>query len=291
MRGLDLALPAGMNAYAYVIVGIFGIGLAGACAGSSSTNVGGAGSGLCASSCGSRQCDPTLGCVDCTSDAQCGGGDKFCITGKCEACRTNADCGVSAPACWPGDHQCHASCAVAGAQACPGNARICDQPSGQCVGCKAATDCAAPNAVCSAVSGQCVQCAINTDCPASAPTCLATGRCAQCLSNADCGGSTPICDTEELKCRAGCTSDAMCAAPHPRCDTHAGSCVQCSTGADCSTAAPLCNPDGACTLCLVDKDCMGTPSTPYCRSAQACVQCLTKDQCTGGQKCQDGACR
>ncbi len=282
-----------MKAIVYAMVGMFGLGLAGACGGSSATTVGGGpGAGLCgAAKCGSRQCDPTLGCVDCTSDAQCGGGSKFCITGKCESCRTNVDCGVSAPACWPNDHTCHASCAAPGAQACPGDAKLCDTATGQCLGCRTMTDCSPPDAICSAVTAQCVQCAVNKDCPASAPTCLATGRCAQCLSNTDCSGSTPICDLQELKCRSGCTSDATCAAPTAHCNIAHNACVQCNTGADCAAPAPLCNLDGACTACLVDKDCMGTPATPYCRDAQACVQCIDKSQCMSGQKCQNGACR
>lgn len=275
------------------MVGAFAVGIAGACGGSTGSNTGGTSSGLCAnaSSCKSGKCDPTLGCVDCTTDAECGGGNKFCIIGKCEACRTNTDCGVSAPSCWPGDHACHASCAVAGAAACPKDAHICDMPSGQCVGCKAATDCAAPNALCNATTAQCVQCAVNSDCAASAPICLGTGHCAQCLSSADCGGATPVCDTEELRCRAGCTADSMCAAPNPRCNLARSSCVQCGTGADCGIGAPLCNPDGACTICLADKDCAGTPTTPFCRDAKSCVQCIDKSQCASGQKCQDGACR
>src|SRR4029079_12041160 len=125
----------------------------------------GGGSALCGpngtNACnGGQQCDATLGCVECTTDPNCPATAPFCITGKCEACRTNADCGTGAtPACWPGDHKCHAACV--GNASCPKEASLCTVATGICVGCNLATDCPATASICHAGTQQCVQCEAN----------------------------------------------------------------------------------------------------------------------------------
>ena len=207
--------------------------------------------------CGKKQCDPTLGCVDCTVDTDCTGAAKLCILGRCEACRANTDCGAAEPACWPSDHKCHASCATPGGSAaaiCSNDKRICDAPSRQCLGCKSSTDCSPNATVCSSTTHECVQCAANTDCPVSAPRCLArVGRCAQCTSNSDCGAAAPICDPDDFRCKAGCTSDGQC-----------------------SGATPKCNKTGKCAACVSDAQCSGT--TPYCVN-ERCLTCRDENAC------------
>ena len=211
-----------------------------ACGGSSG---GSTGSGLCGpNACGGGQtCDPTIGCVQCTTDAQCGASDKFCVLGDCVACRTNADCGASAPACWSGDHKCHASCTGATPTACPKNAPECDPATGACTECLRDGDCAAPAPFCNAQLASCVACRTSTDCSASAPICLATGQCIQCISDSDCGGSTPICDTGDRRCRAGCLSNANCSGDQPICDVTRAECVACTSNVACPPATPFCN--------------------------------------------------
>src|ERR1700687_2498672 len=97
------------------------IGLAAACGGSSGSTLGGAGGPAGGSAgCGpngtnacqpNQQCDPTLGCVECTSDSQCPAISRFCQAGSCVVCRRDADCSSGAtPACWPADHTCHPAC-------------------------------------------------------------------------------------------------------------------------------------------------------------------------------------
>src|SRR5579859_5241080 len=95
-------------------ISIAAFALIASCGGSSGAGVGGGGPGsaLCGPNgthqCGGRQCDPTLGCVECTvGGTQCAASDPFCVQGACVACRTNADCGAGASSCWPQNHTCH----------------------------------------------------------------------------------------------------------------------------------------------------------------------------------------
>src|SRR5262245_26659218 len=91
------------------------VGIVAACGGSNGTTVEttGGGGALCGpngtNACGARKCDANLGCVECLADADCPAAERACITGRCEVCRTNAECGATSPtpACWPGDHKCH----------------------------------------------------------------------------------------------------------------------------------------------------------------------------------------
>ena len=145
------------------------VALAIACGGSDSTIP--PGGGLCPTTgCGAgKTCDATLGCVECTTDLNCGGTTKFCVLGRCESCRTNADCGTAEPACFPKDHKCHAAC-TSNAN-CPGDAPICNVNTGVCVGCNVAADCngVSGKPLCNATTQQCVECATSANCPASAP--------------------------------------------------------------------------------------------------------------------------
>jgi hypothetical protein len=209
--------------------------LAAACGGSNGNgSVIGAGSVCANASACPQKCDPNLGCVECLSDADCGGAQKFCVTGACVACRGNQDCGVSAPACWPGDHTCHESCSAPGTTGCRNVAPYCNSGTGACEQCRTSADCAQGAPICNTATQQCGECTTNADCPASRPRCLGTGVCRQCLFNSDCSGATPVCQTDLLICIAGCSSDANCKSPTPRCDTTRAFCVPCLTAADCA---------------------------------------------------------
>lgn len=276
--------------FAYLFASSTLVALAIACGGSDATTPQG---GLCPTAgCGAgRTCDPTLGCVECTTDLNCGGANKFCVLGRCEACRSNADCGTAAPACWPKDHQCHPACTGPGD--CSGDTPICNTNTGACVGCNVAADCNGVNGkpVCNPTTQQCVECATSANCPASAPQCNGRGNCIQCFSNADCGGTTPICDVGEGKCRAGCTSDLACGGSTPKCDIARSRCVQCLGPAECSGGTtPLCDTDkGRCTACLTNANCVAP--TAFCKDAAQCVQCLKDPDCpVNTPKCDKNAC-
>ncbi|MGH7269820.1 MAG: hypothetical protein ACREJ3_05255, partial [Polyangiaceae bacterium] len=231
-----------------------------ACGGSSSNGSGvlfgdagpGGGSAICGpngtNTCRiNQQCDSVLGCVDCTSNAQCPASSPACLQGACVQCITNANCGTgTTPACYPATHTCHAACTSA--QQCQqrgqgGNqAPLCDANTGACVGCNSGSDCPVSAKICDRTTQQCVQCATNADCGAGQPRCLQPdGRCVACLSNADCGTAAPVCDPQDFTCRQGCTADSQCAAGQPRCDAASARCVQCLTSADCAgTSTPTC---------------------------------------------------
>jgi len=221
-----------------------------------------------------KQCDVTLGCVDCVTDSQCPAAARFCLQGSCVACESNTDCGTgTTPACFPGTHTCHAACTT-NAQCTGRAATICDTAAGVCVGCNTATDCPAAAKVCGATTETCVECAGNSDCPAAAPRCLASnGTCVECVGNSDCGTSAPVCSPETFMCRAGCTADSQCAAAAPHCDTATSTCVQCTADANCAgTATPFCSTGpalgggggmaGRCVQCDTDTQCSG--ATPRC---------------------------
>jgi hypothetical protein len=259
-----------------------------------------------AAGCGNgRKCDPALGCVECTVDGDCtaAGRDPFCILGRCEACRTNADCGVAAPACFPGDHQCHASCAVDGGTNCQNgngnnnNATICDPATGACIGCNGPTDCPATDPICEPTTKSCVSCTKNTDCPAARPRCrIPRFECVECVVSADCGANR-VCNGDG-RCETACTTNQQCTNPNaPKCNVATGDCVQCSAPTDCTAIPnrPICGTQGdragRCVQCATNTDC-GDGGTPFCDKEGQCAQCLKKQDCPGANaECDNGQCK
>ncbi|HEY8078398.1 MAG TPA: hypothetical protein VIF62_29920, partial [Labilithrix sp.] len=234
--------------------------------------------------CAPRKCDPNLGCVQCAIDTDCtaAGADPFCILGRCEACRTNADCGVAAPACFPADHRCHRSCTGDAAVTCPNDLPICDATTGACVGCKTNTDCPATAPICEPATKTCGECAASSDCPAAKPRCdLTAFVCVQCVTSVDCPAGQ-ACNAAG-RCVVACTSDTQCSTPTPKCNTTVGSCVECLANPDCTNASTSkCDPlRDRCVQCLVNADCDADAATPFCADANGqknvCVQCK-KDQ-------------
>jgi hypothetical protein len=277
-RAGSLALP-----WVFVLVVL-------ACGGGSGGRIGG--SAVCGVN-GTNQCDPsqvcdfTLGCVDCTIDVSCPAAAPHCLEGSCVTCISNADCSGATPTCWSSDYQCHMACTSS--MMCPQNAQLCT-PTGACVGCTTASDCAADAKLCDTATQQCVECQTSGDCPTSAPFCLLReGKCAQCLSNADCGTAAAICDPDGFTCRPGCTDNAGCSTAAPYCDTITSSCVECLTSAQCAgTATPICDPGGRCVLCAADTDC--PMASPFCQMS-ICVQCRNKHDCPASTPtCMAGTC-
>lgn len=258
-----------------------------------------------ATACGAgRKCDPALGCVECAADGDCAaaGKDPFCILGRCEACRTNTDCGVAAPVCFPSDHRCHASCLVDGGSRCGQQSAeklpLCDQTTGACVGCLAPTDCPATAPICEPTTKTCVSCTKNTDCPVARPKCeVPRFECVQCLVNTDCPQGQ-ACDNEN-RCVPSCTADTQCTGANaPKCNTTTGRCQQCLGPADCTSVPnrPLCGTGGGdragrCVQCNTNTDC-GDGGTPFCGKDSTCVQCLKKTDCPGvNAQCDNGQCK
>src|SRR5262249_13587828 len=155
MRGRRSARPAAAAAIIAVLV---------ACSGNAakpqpgSVLCGANGSNQCPHG---QQCDASLGCVECTTNADCSQANPVCITGigSCAECLQNGACPAAPPACWPGDAACHRACNTN--DACPPEASICDASSGVgvCVGCRTSNDCGGPLRICDTTTKQCVQCA------------------------------------------------------------------------------------------------------------------------------------
>jgi hypothetical protein len=148
--------------------------------------------------CGSLStCDPKLGCVECRSDDDCPIAAARCLLGACVGCRPGkTDC-PEGSACSVADFECHPRCVGPGE--CSG-ATICDETSGECVGCLGDHACAGMK--CSPDKRDCVECIDDESCPSSRPRCrIATGACVGCRSNDDCGVSAPFCDPVDFSCR------------------------------------------------------------------------------------------
>lgn len=263
---------------------------------SDSTTTGGACDPASAAACGGRKCDRDLGCVECLADGDCtaAGRDPFCILGRCEACRTNADCGVAQPVCLPADHRCGSSCVGDGAVTCRGETPLCNTTTGACVGCKAATDCPATAPICEPTTSQCVACTQSSQCPAARPKCdLGRFECVSCIVTSDCpAGQT--CDGEG-RCIVKCTSDGQCTNPdRPKCNLTTGACAECLDSTQCSSkpSTPICDTGrgGRCVECVTNAHC-GDGGTPFCKDSE-CVQCRNDNDCAGGvtDKCEKGAC-
>lgn len=113
------------------------------------------------------------------------------------------------------------------AMGCPDD-RVCDDSSGECVGCLDAADCTDPTApVCR--QNTCTGCESDDDCTDAATSyCAADGSCVACTSDEHCTDETPFCD-------------------------ESNTCVRCTASSDCPTTAPACA-GGTCQTCS-DVEC------------------------------------
>jgi hypothetical protein len=234
-------------------------------------------------------CDSNLGCVQCRTNADCPpNGGRVCVLGQCAACAVNGDCGTG-EACFPANHTCQTAC-TANAD-CPQigapNARLCNTPSGACVGCLTSADCTDPALpVCEPQRGQCGDCASRLDCSVSRPACdLQTARCVVCLVDGDCGAGYAC--RQDHECQALCTGNADCAGTpnRPLCNVPTGACVECLAAADCAQGTPVCNPTNhQCVGCAANTDCPVT--APICSTTGQCEQCTVNADCPadGGRR-------
>ncbi len=130
-------------------------------------------SGSCVSS--GNPCPPsapiciesTNRCVECTSDAHCGGATPYCVGNKCVACRATSDCPASSCGAWG---------------ACGGFSSTCDQTGTQSRTC---TDYACVSNVCqSSTRTETQNCMRITECQSCAPGSICLGGI--CRSGAFC---------------------------------------------------------------------------------------------------------
>jgi Cys-rich repeat protein len=124
-------------------------------------------------------CDPDrLKCVDCLSASDCGIASPFCITGDCEECIQNTDCGAGQVC--DDDLECRAFCDA--------DAQCTDGDRGHCI----------------VETGACVECVEDLHCDFDADkTVCIVDQCEECRVNEDCPPDNPICDTENNECGGG----------------------------------------------------------------------------------------
>jgi hypothetical protein len=172
-------------------------------------------------------------CVQCISDADCGGPDSGKI------CDADA-------------FQCKDGCRGLGGNGCPSGS-VCSSVSvavGTCVECVGDLDCGGITSgkVCDVDLNTCVTgcrgeggngCPDGSVCTSSSAK---VGTCVQCLDDADCGSATSgkVCDVPSKTCKDGCygeggngcPADSVCTSS----DSSLGKCVQCLKDADCGAA-------------------------------------------------------
>jgi len=136
---------------------------------------------------------------------------------------------------------------------CGGETPVCDEASGDCVGCLENSDCTAPEAgLCDPDTRTCVACRVDADCPDPA---------------------MPRCDPGSLTCGA-CSGDGSCArfGDTPACGPDGG-CVQCVPGTPEEERA-ACDDDScdAETFTCTDTPVGSVPRCGACRSDTECQQ-------------------
>jgi hypothetical protein len=226
----------------------------------------------CATS-GGKVCDGQGGCVECVSQADCGGG-LACVNNACNSCldhkkdgtETDVDCG--GPSCLP----CAASkaCKVSSdclSSVCSGAPAVCQAPScgdGVRNGLETDVDCGGD---CPSGCGATRGCAVDADCAGGA--CVANcadGERDQDETGVDCGGGCAPCGDG-----GGCVVAVDCQSR------------VCTAGA-CAPPAATCG-NGAKDGAESDVDC-GGPSCAGCAVGGACG---AGADCAGG-RCVAGAC-
>ena len=238
-------------------------------------------------------CGDTGACNPC-SDGDCPEGLVCDPSGACLECRNGQDredCPVEAPICGS-DNTCRGCDSNPECELRNPNSDLCDDDTGQCVGCADADDCGGETPICE--DGLCVACdadADNCDEVDDGLVCADSGACVECLDNNQCDGETPICG-DDAACEA-CRVDTECAALEagtPLCNLDVGDCRQCLTSDDCGDETPICNDAGFCQACgesggdaaCNDKD----PALAACGESGECVECRVGESlqfCSGGE--------
>lgn len=211
------------------------------------------------------RCDPfTKLCVKCAWNDECSGPDHpgpLChvATGQCTTCASD----FGAPG---GPTTCLADfplCLTA-----PMNG----EPVGVCGRCTSSADCVNPagktthhGTMCDPGTGACGKCDgdrgvswTHYGCIEEAtPTCRPDGACGKCTSDADCTNPTG----KKIHAFSRCNvATGVCEGPPadvPKCDGDMGTSTTANACAD--PAAAVCRPDGMCTKCVSDADCLNPP--------------------------------
>lgn len=198
----------------------------------------------------------TYTCVECTSDAQCGGRRCDPTTNTCTGCIED--------------------------RACP-SGQVCDKLSYTCVECNRDEDCP-PDEVCAPEIKQCRECNEDSECERGKS--CSNHQCVTCSTNDSCAGNSCNCCPTGTQCAAPtpgaspscveCTTDSQCA-DGKKCDSINGRCVD---------AIAECNTSDRC-----GSQCVKCPSErPLCLDGQVCVACRNDLECASGQFCLSGEC-
>jgi len=203
-------------------------------------------------------------CAACTLDAQCKSKNASLpacqADGRCVQCMSNASCGGATPVCDTTTNTCVQCTSAAN---CSGATPMCGS-NNKCQACAGDSDCGAlndPTRTACAASGACVQCTASnsTQCSGTTAVCnTATNKCVQCLASTSCSGATPVCATATNTCR-GCSAASDCVtlgiAGHLACGS-GGACVQCTDNTTCSGVTPICaTATNTCRACTADSEC------------------------------------
>ncbi|MCK6509928.1 hypothetical protein L6R29_08190 [Myxococcota bacterium] len=217
----------------------------------------------------------SLGCItiiaECLEDTNCPAARKFCIAGRCRACRNDKDCEAGQYcafwACQPDPRGSFATC---GDSVCDPreNCRTCPADCGAC------TSASCGNQRCD-VGEDCKTCP--SDCGPCAQTCndkicQSTETCKTCPD--DCGKCKEQCGNAVCEQNEDCT---ICEADCGKCATSCGN-AKCELSENCQTCPQDC---GKCsdncgdTICQDNEDCKNCP--------QDCGKCATS---CGNAKCE-----
>jgi hypothetical protein len=263
-------------------------------------------------------------CVECISDAQCGGGAPLCDLGTntCVPCLDDTDCKVGAPCTVVECSDAHACIYAASPAGTPCADGVCDgegEPS--CVACLSDADCVDGPIYCNLSTNACVDCLDNSHCddefPCTVESCTdenfctfgaapagtpcdegacngdSEPSCVECVSDAQCGGATPYCDVFETSC-VGCLDASHCSDGDPctidAC-TEGNICTYSPAKAGTPCKGGVCDGDlePSCVQCVSDADCIG--DEPYCNiKTNECVQCINGEHCDDSLECTVDSC-
>ncbi len=218
------------------------------------------------SQCSPRVCISTTGCVDCTSDSNCGwtsGSRPYCSNNNCVVCTQNAHCSS--------DTNCDTGC--------EGN---------NCVT-YSSLNCAINSTYCLPGQRQCVECLVDSHCPSSKPYCRPESHtCEECLTNIHCRNMT--------QCNAICDGNWTCTTPFNQtylecnatsevCYEWLGECLnRCYSDSDCLGSQHCLVNNGKCYDCLNDEHC-GTSQNATCGKQCNFHPENLENFCEGGSAC------
>ena len=230
-------------------------------------------------------CDAnTNTCIACLADTDCKDAvNQVCLTTgtkpACVQCTSDAQCGGASPTCLLSSNKC--------VQCLPGGTGQCTPPNGVCGAdgtcgpeCTTDLDCSDPaKPVCNSLN-TCVQCENNQDCFGANSYCnIAKSTCVTCQTQERWDQATQTC----LPCPpiAGCLSTT--------CPTGVSTCTACDTSRNyqatpvngqCVCQSGYVNVGNGCVQCTSNRDCTSDPNKRICNTlTQSCVQCRDNFDC------------